>query len=82
MAQRTVYDCDGCSKKAVDVRRISAVVDRHADGAGGMEDITEVLDLCGDCMRVEMNNFVDALDYAGAKAWVSEVKAKRARYLK
>lgn len=53
MSERKVFDCDGCSLQNIgDGTRVSFVIDRRADGAGGMEAVVEEFDLCGECCRL------------------------------
>ncbi len=73
MGRRQVIDCDGCP--ATDIycpQPVCVDVDHRADGAGSMEDVTEQLWLCADCLRHVLEGRLKLLDHAEAKRWVAE----------
>ena len=75
--------CDVCGKPTKN--RFWAAVDRKADGAGGMEDIGENVDLCGACMAcwIESNLLRPGpgrvSDYEAGFKLVEWVKARKKR---
>ncbi len=50
MSQRTVYDCDMCSKKdASGVVSFGVAIERYQDGAGSTDTRDAQFDLCAGC---------------------------------
>jgi len=52
MAQKTVYACDRCGATTTADMRTFVVTGRATDGAGGMEDTGEHVDLCPKCWKL------------------------------
>lgn len=80
MAERKVYDCDGCDKQGVEIRHIVLETDRRMDAAGSSENIHESIDLCIDCLAKSFRFFFprnerrwtvarNFLDYIKGKKW-------------
>jgi hypothetical protein len=76
-ASGTVHDCDRCDAKNIQAARFALTVDRRADGAGGMENVDVVFDLCPRCIAFLLKGFLGQLDYFAAEGWVKANLKKR-----
>jgi hypothetical protein len=59
--KKTIVVCDRCNKqedKVKGIHSLSVFEDRKMDAAGSMENIYEDADLCGDCMKIMINEIV------------------------
>jgi len=76
MSERIVVYCDRCEERASvnSSGRFEVVVDRKMDGAGSVDDITELIDLCPRCMAACLQEFVDLESLCERVAWLKRNK--------
>lgn len=75
--KRLVCDCDGCTLQNVgEGCEVAFEVDRVPDGAGGMEDVVETLDLCGECCRRALRKALGKLSHVDAGLVLASVRRK------
>ncbi len=70
--KKTIVLCDICSKP--EAATISVKVNREMDAAGSMENIYDSVDLCSYCILVQLQLFVQNLNYTQAKDWMIGVR--------
>ena len=73
MAKRTVTDCDKCGFKGVPTQAVSVTVDLFTDAAGSSDTEQRSFDLCGKCLKYELNLFLSRLTIPEARVWVKKI---------
>ncbi len=77
--KKVIYLCDRCDKEAV--KHFEFCVDRQLDGAGDTDDVYEDMDLCSECMGIQLDKFIAALQQEGRKNLAVEIKKHKKIYI-
>jgi hypothetical protein len=75
--RREVVDCDRCGKTQPNTQHFCVPIGRNTDGAGSSDTETVDLDLCPECMKWALDQFLEPLSYEDSKLWVASTQGAR-----